>query len=235
MGYLNGNLANEVARLHHWRERVWSRRYQAIVVSEEIEAQEMRLRYVLENGCKEGLVRRPQDWPGASSTEALLSGKPLRGVWLARTAGSGARRRGGRVAKYDFAEGLEFELAPIPAWRGLSPDEQRQRAKQIVRDIERDTRSRAKETGRAPMGPRRICRQNPHAAPERVERSPAPRFHACDPGERKRLELAYREFLALYRAGAEALRQGKLSALFPRGSFRPHLPFVPASTRSGFT
>jgi hypothetical protein len=35
MGYLNSNLAREVGRLADWREKVWSKRYQAIVVSTE--------------------------------------------------------------------------------------------------------------------------------------------------------------------------------------------------------
>jgi hypothetical protein len=35
----------------------------AIVVSGEDGAQIERLKYLLANGCKEGLVARPQDWP----------------------------------------------------------------------------------------------------------------------------------------------------------------------------
>jgi hypothetical protein len=38
-----------------------------------------RLRYLLEQGCKEGLVRSPRQWPGATGIEALLSGRPLDG------------------------------------------------------------------------------------------------------------------------------------------------------------
>lgn len=56
VGYLNSKLAREVGRIHAWREKVWGRRYQAIVVSDEEGAQVERLFYLLQQGCKEGHV-----------------------------------------------------------------------------------------------------------------------------------------------------------------------------------
>ncbi len=53
MGYFNSKLAREVARSTGWRDKVFSRRYQAILVSDEEEAQVGRLVYVLSHGCKE--------------------------------------------------------------------------------------------------------------------------------------------------------------------------------------
>jgi hypothetical protein len=35
MGYVNSNLAKEAGRLHGWRERLWGRRFRAIVVSDD--------------------------------------------------------------------------------------------------------------------------------------------------------------------------------------------------------
>ena len=57
---VNSKIAREVGRLHGWREKIWGRRYTDIVTSHEPEAQMARLRYLLEQGCKEGLVARPQ-------------------------------------------------------------------------------------------------------------------------------------------------------------------------------
>jgi REP element-mobilizing transposase RayT len=228
MDYVNGNLAKEVGRLHAWREKIWGRRYRAIVVSDDEETQVERLRYVLENGCKENLVRKPQDWPGASSTDALLTGRPLRGVWFDRTAEYNARRRGERVSKYDYAEELELELSPLPAWKDRDPEEIRRKIQEIVLSIEADTSKRARETGIAPLGARRIQRQDPHAAPDRPSKSPAPLFHANDPRVRKGLELAYYAFRIAYQQAAEVLRNGKLDAEFPSGCFRPPLPFTMA-------
>ena len=63
MGYFNSNMAREVRRLVHWREKIWSRRYQAIPISSEEAAQIDRLRYVLSHGCKEGLVAGANEVP----------------------------------------------------------------------------------------------------------------------------------------------------------------------------
>ena len=99
MGFLNGNLAKEAGRLYRWRERLWGRRYRSIVVSHEETTQVERLRYILQQGTKEGLVRRPQDWPGASSVEALLDGRSIRGVWFDRSREYEARRCGRRPGR----------------------------------------------------------------------------------------------------------------------------------------
>src|SRR5262245_29073477 len=64
MGYVNSNLARELGRYTGWRDKLWARRYQAIVVSNEEAAQVARLEYLLSHGCKEGLVRKLADWPG---------------------------------------------------------------------------------------------------------------------------------------------------------------------------
>jgi REP element-mobilizing transposase RayT len=69
LGHLNSNLAREVGRLTGWREKVWPRRYQAIIVSTEEAAQIDRLRYVLAHGVKEDLVPRP---PTGSSIALAL-------------------------------------------------------------------------------------------------------------------------------------------------------------------
>ncbi|HEY0512697.1 MAG TPA: transposase [Thermoanaerobaculia bacterium] len=79
MGYFNSKLAREVARLTGWRQKIWSRRYQAIVISNEEAAQVARLVYVLSNSCKEGLVARLADWPGVHAAPALLAGSSLEG------------------------------------------------------------------------------------------------------------------------------------------------------------
>jgi hypothetical protein len=42
----NSNLAREAGRLYSWEDKIWSRRYQAIIVSGEEEAQTVRLKYV---------------------------------------------------------------------------------------------------------------------------------------------------------------------------------------------
>jgi len=86
MAYANSNIAREAGRLHAWRERFWGRRYADVVTSHEPEAQEQRLRYLLAQGVKEGLVASPRHWPGASSTKTLMQGGSIHGEWIDRTA-----------------------------------------------------------------------------------------------------------------------------------------------------
>ncbi len=226
MGYVNSNLAREAGRLYSWRDRFWARRYRAIVVSDEESVQEERMRYLLENGCKENLVRRPRDGPCASAVDSLGTGHPLRGVWFDRTKEYNARRRGERVSKYDHSEVLEFNLSPLPAWRNLPPKEIRRKIAAMVAEIEAECRQRIRDTGRLPLGARRILRLDPRSVPQRLTRSPAPRFHAKDPGVRRGLELAYYAFRVAYRQAADALQEGIGHVEFPAGSFRPRLPFV---------
>src|SRR5882724_7586214 len=93
MGYLNTNLAKEAGRQVDWKETLFPRRYQAIPVSTEEDAQLERFRYILANGVKEGLVERPRDWPGVHCVRALLDDAPLEGRWFNRTQEYAARNR----------------------------------------------------------------------------------------------------------------------------------------------
>ena len=225
MGFVNGNLAKEAGRLHRWRERLWGRRYAAIVVSHEEAAQVARLRYLLEQGTKEGLVRRPQDWPGAHSIQALLDGRPICGIWFDRTQEYEARRCGQRPGKYEFAEEETLELSPLPAWKPIGADARRDAVAGLLKEIEHEARRARAVSGRVPLGVRRILNQDPHERPERMRRSPAPRFHAQAWRVRKSLELAYHEFRLRYRQAAEDLRRGRPGVEFPAGCFPPPLPF----------
>lgn len=78
-------LADEVRRLYGWTGKLWQGRYKhSVLVDEDI--QKARLRYVLEQGCKENLVARPQDWPGVTGIDAILENKDLYGTWYDRSA-----------------------------------------------------------------------------------------------------------------------------------------------------
>jgi REP element-mobilizing transposase RayT len=226
MNYLNGNLAREAGRLHHWRDKFWARRYRPIPVSDEPEAQLQRLRYILEQGCKERLVRSPRDWPGASSTEALLTGATICGLWFDRTAEYRARLNGQSFSKYEHTEEEQLSLSPLPCWRDRPSEETRDQIEVMVREIEAATREVCAQDGRNPMGKKRILSQHPHDRPRRSKRSSAPLFHAASRGARKTLEIAYYVFRLAFREAVEDLRAGRRPE-FPRGSFPPGLPFVP--------
>src|SRR4051794_10298696 len=226
MGYFLSKLAREVGRLTGWKEKIFGRRYQAIVVSNEEEAQIGRLRYGLAHGAKEDLVERPRDWPGVHAVRALLEGEVLEGLWFDRTQEYLARRRGEKFDLLQYATREVLELDPLPCWEHLTEEQRRARAAALVEDIETEIAARRKKTGVKPLGVAAVLAQNPLRKPKKTKKSPAPAFHAASKAVRRELWDAYAWFVAAYRAAAEKLRAGVRDVVFPRGSFPPALPFV---------
>jgi REP element-mobilizing transposase RayT len=228
MGYFQTNAAREVGRLRKWRDKVWSRRYEAIVISDEPAAQVDRLRYVLADGVKEGLVARVEDWPGISLVKSALNGEPILGTWFDRTEEHKARLRREDFGPRRYATEETVVLSHLPCWRHLSPEMYRDLVAGLVREIEADAAAERKRTGREPFGVEAILRQHPHTCPEKTKKSPAPHFHAATKAAREALRKAYGLFLAAFREAAERLKAGDRMAKFPNGCFPPGLPFVSA-------
>lgn len=232
MNYLNSNLAREAGRLVRWREKFWGRRFQAVIASDEEEAQVGRLSYLLAQGVKEGLVASPFDWPGVHCAQALTEGTTVSGRWHDRTLESRARRKGVPLEPQAFMEQEELLLTPLPCWKSLTPEEYRARVLELIDAIEADARLQQEETGRAPLGADAVCQQNPHHEPNRIKKGPAPLVHAVAPAVRRSLRNAYFTFRDAYRYAANRLRTGAPDFEFPPGAFPPPLP-VRAATRSG--
>lgn len=222
MQYLNANLAREIARLVDWPSQLWSRRYQAILVSDEPAAQIDRLRYVLSQTCKEGLVSSPLEWPGAHCAQALIDGSILRGLWFDRTREYVARQRGETYKPQDFATEETLSLEPLPCWRHLDPGRVREYTRDLVTEIEEE----AKRENKKPIGRKALSRIRPHSRPQKMKKAPAPGFHCASRRVRRELYEAYGWFYAAYRQAAEKLRLGDCTVTFPEGSFPPPRPFV---------
>lgn len=231
MGYVLSNVAREVGRLHGWREKFWSRRYSAIVVSDEEAAQLDRLRYLLSQGVKEGLVATPQEWPGAQSVGAMLGQETLQGTWVDRTAIFWARRWGLEISEADFATTETVRLTPLACFESRSVTSRRAAVSNLVDQTVRVAKRDRK--GRQPLGVAAVLKQHPHDRPAQSERIPAPAFHAATRRARLRLVDAYRGFVAAFRSAADLLRSGVRGAQFPPDSFPPPLPYVPALEPSG--
>jgi REP element-mobilizing transposase RayT len=226
MNHLNSKLAREIGRLTGWREKVFGRRYQAILISSEAKAQTARLKYVLSHGCKEGLVERLEDWPGVHCVQALTEGKTLEGWWFDRTQEYRTRRRGKDVGHFQYATRETLELDPLPCWKHLTPEQRQQQAAALVSEIEGEAAARRERTGVKALGPAAILAQNPQSQPSKTKRSPAPAVHAATRAVRRELRDAYYWFVAAYRDAAEQLRAGRRDPPFPVGCFPPPLPFV---------
>ncbi len=232
LNYVHANIAKEVGRLHGWKEKFWGRRYKVVAFTDEEEAQVAGLLYLLAHGCKEGLVRKPSEWPGASALQALLTGKPVLGHWFDRTAEYYARRAGEAPDPWDFAEEEQVHLTPLPCWDQLDPAEIQAKVRMMVSEVEQETRDRFESTGSSPLGARRVLRQNPHNRPAQPKRSPAPLVHAASLEAWTRFKEAWRDFQHRYRLAADRLLRNE-PAVFPPGCFPPRGPFVPAMVRDG--
>jgi REP element-mobilizing transposase RayT len=226
MRYLNSNLARELGRLVDWPDKVWARRYQAIVISNEAAAQVARLRYVLAHGVKEDLVERVFEWPGVHCARALVEGVPMVGTWFDRTQEYAARRRGESFDRLRYATSETLALSPLPCWKDLPVEAQRRLAADLIADIESDAAAERQRTGSQVLGVAAIRGQDPHKRPARSKKSPAPLFHALTKTVRQELYTGYAWFVAAFREAAQKLRAGNRAVSFPAGSFPPALPFM---------
>ena len=228
MCYFNSNLAKEIGRRTGWKEKVWGRRYQAIVISDEEEVQIARFRYVLSHGVKEGLVARVEEWPGVHCAVPLMTGATVEGTWFDRTREYNARLRGKELEKGESASREVVRLSPLPCWQHLAEEVYRAWVVELVREINESAAATRAESLIAPLGADGVRAQNPETRPRKIKKSPAPFFHALRKKVRKALWEAYGQFFAAFREAAEKLRAGDRNAAFPSGSFPPRLPFVTA-------
>ncbi len=226
MEYFSGNLAREAGRASCWNGKFWGRRYHSAVVDNARESLIERLRYIVSNGCKEGLVASPLDWPGVSSTFALLDGSMrVCGTWYDRTREYRARKSFGPQI---FPEEEEVRLSVLPCLTPLEPGHVQRTIRSIVEQIEQDTREMHVANGTKPAGPKWVLRQPPHRVPKALKKSRAKKFLTAVRDNIAELRKAYRRFLAAYREASCRLRSGDRSVEFPPGCFPPRLPFVRA-------
>ena len=189
--HLYGNLSKEASQVHDWKGTVFPNPYLHVELSQEPEVELARLKYHLAQGCKEGLVASPLDWPGASAIEALISGEmAVLGEWIDRTSLCKARERGEDVYEEDFAEQVWVRLDPLPSLAHLSRDAYSKLVLGLVREIEEETAAMHRVDGTRPLGVAAILARDPRHEPDEVKTSPRPWFFALDPEMKRAMVLA---------------------------------------------
>lgn len=222
MQYLNSNIARKLGPRVKWSNSFWSRRYQAVPVSREDAAQIGRLRYVLSQGTKEGLVASPLDWPGPHCAQALIGDQVFRGHWFDETRAYSARKRGKSFEQDDFKTLETATLDPLPCWKHASLAMRHAYIRELVREIERES-AIEEPSARGPFDPGNV---DPHEKPASFRPRPAPFAHCASATVRRELWNAYHWFLAAYRDASEKFRDGDLSVPFPEGCFPPPPSFL---------
>jgi REP element-mobilizing transposase RayT len=223
---LKSKLAIEVNRLTGWRGTVFQRRYDSAMVTDEDGAQIERLLYILSNSVKEGLIERPQDWPGVHCVDALIDGEPMTGHWFNRSREYAARTQRQDFEPLRYATEEVVKFSPIPCWAHLPPEVYRARIQALVETVVAEAALERSRTGRPVEGVESILARDPQYRPTKLARSPAPLVHAATKAARKAFYEMYSWFVAAFRSAAEKLKQGDREARFPVGSFPPGLPFV---------
>jgi REP element-mobilizing transposase RayT len=221
IGYLKSNIARKLGKRVRWRGAFWSRRTRLIPVLDAA-ALVARLKYILSQGVKEGLVPHPVLWPGVHCARSLMTGEPLCGTWFNETMQWFARREGQDVSPRDFGTPMMVRFAPLPCWADLPIEEQQRRVRELVEEIVRENDI----PGRHFLGVQKILEQDPHDFPEKTAKSPAPPCHASSKEQWKAYKDFLRQVVALYETVSSRFRRG-LARLeeFPAYCYPPRLPF----------
>ena len=98
----------------------------------------------------------------------------------------------------------------------------------LVSDIQEEAATEREATGSEVLGAEAVMSKDPHHRPEKLDRSPAPRFHVATREAWLELRDAYSWFLGAFRTAAAKLKARDRASPFPTGSFPPALPFVAA-------
>lgn len=226
VGFVKKNIAAELSRVHGWRGPFWGRRFSHSAVGNTDLDEGRRLRYIFANGCKEGLVASPLDWPGVTSTTALCRGETtLRGTWFDRTAADKDKRRKlGKKRRFRSVE--RVRLSPLPFLAEHTAAERCQYMSDAVFEIQNKTAAQHRQEGTSPTGTRGILQENPLASPEKFDSTPAPRFLTSDGDELTKMRHARDQKHIAYAIAADRLERGESDYEFPQDCFPPGLPFV---------
>lgn len=166
--------------------------------------------YALTNPVKDHLVERAEQWPGASSLRASLSGWGLRA------------RRPHRFFRKDghLPEAVTLRLVRAPGFERLTEAEWRTLLANRIRRVEHAMAEERQRRGTRILGRAHVLRQRPTDRPTTHEprRGLNPRFASRDRAARVHVVQRNKMFLVAYRA-ARDLWQAGLDALFPPGTY----------------
>ena len=204
---------------------IFTRRYKAIEVSIEESAQIDRFAATLMQPSDAGLVASPLQWTGVPFAQAILTGTPLKGIWVDYEAFEKAKTRGEDVSEADFTEDVELLLEPLPCWKDLPPKQYRQAVWNLVGPME--------------PGPVRLSEKNqvleavpstaigPRYLVNNPRRSGAG-LYATGTATWRIMEQRLKSIVERYRNASKQIRQGFTNVAFPSNCFPPSLPFAPA-------
>lgn len=219
--------------------RLWEERYAATALITD-EDQLRCLEYILSQGVKEGLVERPEQWPGVHCAREVFFGEVCRGGWLNATSYGEAKRAEARkapvkrrpVSKAEHTEEVVITLTRLPVFEDLGEEEYRRRVSKIRERIIK--KGKEARNGKPALGvdavlklPRKAQFEAPRP-PWFEDRKPMIAWSNPEHPETKAYLERYHRAQAEYDAASLAYRAGNREAMFPTGMYLP-----PVSPRHG--
>jgi REP element-mobilizing transposase RayT len=173
-GYMSRNTALLAKQLTGFDGVVWEHSRLIPVIDDGAAVQ--RLRYILSNGVKEGLVESPLEWPGASSADALVTGETIEAPW--------------RPLPQRWPEPTDpvfpIKLAPLPCLADMEPATRRELVATIITEIEDEARHLRGD--RPVLGAKALLAQDPLEETALDKHAP-PVVHSSD-------AAAYRRYMS---------------------------------------
>ena len=227
-------IAQEVQRICGWTGGIFETS-DVTVIANDLESEVERLKYVLAQGVKEGLVPHPAKWPGMQCAKALTTGSMrLEGVWVDRTAlyepvrkktrqSKAVRRRDLDRSSYKaYEKKVMLELTPIPRWKRLEPREIAKRCRGLIGEIlveHADVIASVRPGYRARLTDRSMFCYRPDGRKSGIR----PLVHAHDKEVWQRYADRAKQFFGAFKRASDRLRQGVLEAVyeFPEQAFLP--------------
>jgi REP element-mobilizing transposase RayT len=219
MQYFLGNTAKKVSKLVDWSGTFWERRFSAQPVLDDASSVE-RLNYILSHGVKEGLVRRPEEWPGLSCLGQLLQEDAVIYRffhWTKRWQKGAMIGRGEHLLSDKFAEKVSLRLTPLPCWKNNSKYARRRKIDALVKDIVAAGKAKFESV----LGRKAVQRQAPHEAPTTLKKSTQPLCHAASVEARHVFRQTLQQWVAVYKWAATRFRNGDWMVQFPPWALRP--------------
>ena len=230
VGFVKREASRRIGQLYNSRGTMWHKRFSSTAVPT-AQSQLDCFRYILSQSVKEGLVGRPQSWPGLHCAKQLLTGRSPEGAWFRGTAYGKEKARPNRKKKLrraDYYVPESIELSPLPAWKNKDAKECYRKTLELIESIIEQAAKERKMTGRKLLGVKRIQKTKPT---ERKEPEVPPWYEDrrrclvawASPRNRKvRAYLdSYWAFQKAFSEASEAFRNGNNDAAFPKGSARP--------------
>lgn len=220
-------VSSEVKKVTGWDLSVFPKRYHCEKICDE-GAVRQKMRYMLLNPVRAGLVRKAEDWPGVSSWGCHASGEPMKGRNLERELWREMKRQSedGQVARSKAKVTYWLQPAKLPWAEEVGDAEAGRQVVEAVEEVQDEwgkaAVDEARLSGEEVLGAEGVRKQDPMRQPANFEPRPEPLCHAADPAAREAYRSRYRMVMERYDVAIEQWQEDeRVEVGFPGGTWPP--------------